>query len=235
LNLAQQARLKLAREMDRSSRDDGRAKSSAFQLTEADKENVKTVIGETTTTTDTEDLGDGVTKKTDTSTTPTTVTTTKEKEGTDAFKKACYVNGVFQEGKVINGIKCVKSKDPDWKDTTEEVEESEDVTKKVSCECKKPDGGIVVYTAPDGACLENKPEACMKQPETTETPDPTPPTCYCVSAVTGQKVFQGCPKRITDKFNAGKSISMTQSNTSKTAGRKHGWQHGPNEISLYRM
>ena len=141
---------KLNRSMDKSSKEDGRAKSSAFQkVTDNDRKLLSdvTTMNEPTVDVQTSDNTQGGVDTTTTTTTTGENTKVFEKKGVDAFKQACYVNGVFQEGKTINGIKCVKSKDPNYSDKDTEVTPISDVdvkkdSTKKECECQtyKADG-----------------------------------------------------------------------------------------------
>jgi hypothetical protein len=168
--------IKINRAIDNSSLPDGRAKSSAFQLvSDKDKSNVETVKGKTTSTSETEDLGGGVSKKTDTSTTPSKTTTTTENKDLTTFKDRCAKYNKKNSA-------AAKADGCTWKEGVVDpkpdvaVKESSESTKKVSCSCTKPDGGKVNYTAPEGKCVENKPVACTKKPETPpeKTPEPCP-------------------------------------------------------------
>ena len=142
---------KLNRSIDKSSREDGRAKSSAFQkVTDDDRKLLSDVTTKNKPTTVVE-TADNTKGGVDTKTTTTTTgenTKVFEKKGVDPFKQACYVNGVFQKGKTINGILCEFSKDPNYKPTDTEVTPTSDVdvkkdsTEKKKCQCQtyKADG-----------------------------------------------------------------------------------------------
>ena len=113
---------KLNRSIDKSSNKEGRAKSSAFQkVTDKDRKLISdvTTMNDPTVTTDVQDTDTGTTTTTTTRRTGENVKLyEKKKAGVDPFKKACYVNGVFQKGKIINGILCEFSKNPGFKETT---------------------------------------------------------------------------------------------------------------------
>tara|TARA_Y100000004_G_C8947560_1_gene426991 strand:+ start:1534 stop:2436 length:903 start_codon:yes stop_codon:yes gene_type:complete len=185
---------KLNRSIDKSSNKEGRAKSSAFQkVTDSDRKLLSdvTTMNDPTVTTDVKD--------TDTET--TTTTTTKqtgenvkiyEKKGVDAFRKACYVNGVFQEGKTINGIRCILSKDKNFKETEEVVTpiNKEDVDVKVDpkdkgCECQ-------AYNA------KNEPTGMIKHPCGQPHPNcykrSTGSDCLCIDPQ-GKEHSYKCPEK----------------------------------------
>lgn len=118
-------KLSLNRSMDNSSMPDGRAKSSAFQLTEDERKLISqssTTFEPTKKTTVEPNKKGGHTTTVET-TTSGEDTKTFEKPAVDAFKKACYSNGdgtgTFYKGQVINGIKCELAGD-DWKKEDEQ-------------------------------------------------------------------------------------------------------------------
>jgi len=113
---------------------DGRSKSSPFQ-----KEGWKEVWDEATSTTKLVPVEGGTQEIISTK---QTGKATRKKPQVNEFRKACYVNGVFQKGKTINGILCEFSKDfkkSDELETKDLLRESE--TEKFTPEEKeKPKG-----------------------------------------------------------------------------------------------
>lgn len=190
--------LKINRSIDKSSLEDGRAKSSAFQKVTDDERKLLsdvTTMNKPTVDVQTADNTKGGVDKTTTTTTTGENTKVFEKKGVDPFKKACYVNGVFQKGKTINGIKCELSKDPNYKSTDTEktpisdVDVKKDSTEKKGCECQtyKADGSegpMVKHPCGD------KPAVCSKRP--------TGRRCRCVDPQGKEHVYDCKSKNCSD-------------------------------------
>lgn len=215
---------KLNRSIDKSSKEDGRAKSSAFQkVTDDDRKllsDVTTMNEPTVDVQTTDNTKGGVDTKT---TTTTTGENTKvfEKKGVDPFKQACYVNGVFQKGKTINGIKCELSKDPNYKSTDTEttpisdVDVKKDSTEKKGCECmaynaENEEVGMVKHPCGD------KPAVCSKRP--------TGSRCRCFDPQGKEHVYDCKSKNCSDcpepKVCEGKKLKCDMTSAELKAERE---------------
>ena len=199
--------IKINRSMDRSSRDDGRAKSSALQLTTDEK---RKMLSDVTNMNE----PNVVVKKTDNdqgghdfeTTTTHTGDNTKvfEKEQVSDFRKNCYVNGVFQKGKTINGQLCEHAKPGEEPEETEtevtpisDVDVKKESTEKKGCECasKQSYMGVKVGQMMKHECGKTHP-ACSEKPE--DTPDGS--SCECTDPQNKKHTYKcpgkgcGCPK-----------------------------------------
>jgi len=185
LNLAKtRDNLILNKGIDKSSNKDGRAKSSAFQLTEDDKKRRSKVTETwkdpttTTTVTDNEKGGKDTTIKTDREGTRTTTT---ENEAVFNFKRDCYKNGVFLKGQTVKGMLCEKSKDPNYKEPGPEVKKEPlsksdtktTSTEKKQCECMAYNANNEEMGMVKHPCGEKNPN-CHKRPTTPPPSDPGP-------------------------------------------------------------
>ena len=161
--------IKINRSMDRSSRDDGRAKSSALQLTTEEK---RKLLSDTTnmnepTVVVKKEANDKGGHNTETTTTNTGDNTKVfEKEQVSDFRKNCYVNGVFQKGKTINGQLCEHAK------PGEEPKETETEVTPISD-------------------VDVKNESTEKTPE----PEKKESSCYCINKSNGSEVDMPCPNK----------------------------------------
>jgi len=199
--------IKINRSMDRSSRDDGRAKSSALQLTTEEKRKLLSDV--TTKNKPTVDVTTVDNDKGGVDTTTTTTNTgenikTYEKEQVSDFRKNCYVNGVFQKGKTINGQLCEHAKKGEEPKETDEVitpinESNVDKssTEKKGCECasKQSYMGVKVGQMMKHECGKTHP-ACSEKPG--DTPDGS--KCECTDPQKKKHTYEcpgkgcGCPK-----------------------------------------
>jgi len=178
--------LRLNRNMDKSSRPDGRSKSSAFQLlTDEDikrQVSVKEEWEDPTTTTVVNPNEEGGETTTTTTDQKGKRTTTKENEAVFNFKRDCYKNGVFLKGQVVKGMLCEKSKDPNYKEPEDEViteplsktdvKETSTKGKKCKCDITDAQGNIV---------RKDFPYPCDQRPPNCKGLDPNVP-CFCTDA-----------------------------------------------------
>tara|TARA_R110000822_G_scaffold163089_1_gene303404 strand:+ start:741 stop:1697 length:957 start_codon:yes stop_codon:yes gene_type:complete len=179
--------IKINRSIDKSSRDDGRAKSSALQLTTDEKRKMlseKINMNEPTVDVTTVDNDQGGVDTTTTTTNTGDNTKVFEKEQVSDFRKNCYVNGVFQKGKTINGQLCEHAKPGEEpKETDTEITPISDV--------------------------DVKKESTEKEPE----PEKKESSCYCINKSNGSEVDMPCPNK--PGFNEGhrRQLSYPQNGT----------------------
>jgi len=175
------SQIKLNRSMDNSSQPDGRAKSSAFQLTDDDKKNKSKVEEKwedpttTTTVTPNDKGGEDTTVKTDQKGTKTTTTENKD---LTTFKERCAkYNKTNSAAAKADG--CVWAKDVvDPKDDvkTEPLSKSDTKTtstEKKGCECASQQtyAGVKAGQMMSYPCDGPKHKACSPMPS-GETPPP---------------------------------------------------------------
>tara|TARA_R100000951_G_scaffold113579_1_gene115892 strand:+ start:1753 stop:2697 length:945 start_codon:yes stop_codon:yes gene_type:complete len=215
---------KLNRSIDKSSREDGRAKSSAFQkVTDDDRKLLSdvTTMNEPTVDVQTADNTQGGVDTTTTTTTTGENTKVFEKKGVDPFKQACYVNGVFQKGKTINGIKCELSKDPNYKSTDTEktpisdVDVKKDSTKKKKCECMAYNAANEEVGMVQHECGNPNPN-CRKRPTSTR--------CQCTDPQGKQHMYDCKSKNCSDcpkpKVCEGKKLKCDMTSAEMKAARE---------------
>ena len=159
--------IKINKSIDKSSRDDGRAKSSAFQLTEGDKENAdKWVKGKTNTT----EVVTDIDKEQD-------VKQTDVKQVTPEKRVTDYVNdpNVCAEGSALwKEAQALGKTCEDWmREKTKKRDERVTEAENKKCTCKG-----VEYVATDCTDKSQWPEACKKD-DPKKDPPKKEKDCHC--------------------------------------------------------